>query len=150
VNSLPDESFSKLHGTIKQIALNAMESTKPSGIFYGTVLAASPLQVQIDQKMTLGAEFLVLSSLVQDFTVSMTVDHQTEVEGAHTHQYFDSDTGQDASGSLTRTSDPATHLHGYKGTKAFRVHLGLKAGEKVILIQVQGGQQFLVLDRIRG
>ncbi len=147
---MPDETFSKLQGVMKQVALNAVESTKPSGIFYGTVLATSPLQVQLDQKMTLGAEFLVLSSLVQDFTVSMTVDHQTEVEGAHTHQYFDSDTGQGASGSSTRTSDPTTHLHGYKGTKAFTVHLGLKAGEKVILMRVQGGQQFLILDRVRG
>ena len=147
---MPDSSFSKLHSTIKQIALNAVDASKPSGIFFGTVLSASPLQIQLDQKLTLGAEFLILSSLVQDFTVSMTVDHQTNIESEHTHQYYDSDTGQGASGSTTRTSDPTTHLHGYSGTKAFSVHLGLKAGEKVILMRIQGGQQFLVLDRVRG
>ena len=121
---MADASFSKLHDSIKTVAMNALEASKPSGIFFGTVLSASPLKIQVEQKMTLGAEFLVLSTLVQDFTVNMTVDHQTEVE--------------------------AEHLHDYKGTKAFRVHLGLKAGEKVILLRVQGGQQFIVLDRVRG
>jgi hypothetical protein len=150
VNSLADERFSGMQEQIKIIALNAVESTKPSGIFYGTVLSASPLQIQLDQKTLLGAEFLVLSTLVRDFTVNMTVDHFTETEGEHTHQYFDSDTGQGASGSQTRTSDPTTHLHAYKGMKSFTVRLGLKVGEKVILLRVQGGQQFLVLDRIRG
>jgi hypothetical protein len=100
-----------LHENIKTVALNALEASKPSGIFFGTVLSASPLKIQVEQKMTLTAEFLVLSSLVRDFTASMAVDGQT---------------------------------------KAFRVHLGLSAGERVILLRIQGGQQFLVLDRVRG
>ena len=140
---MADASFSKFHDSIKTIALNALESTKSSGIFFGTVLSASPLKIQVEQKMTLTAEFLVLSSLVQDFTVSMTVDHQTEAETEHTHAVHDTYSG---GGS----SDPTDHLHEYKGTKSFRVHLGLTVGEKVILLRVQGGQQFIVLDRVRG
>jgi hypothetical protein len=143
VISLADESFSKLHDNIKNIALNALEASKPSGIFFGTVLSASPLKIQVEQKMTLGAEFLVLSTLVQDFTVNMTIDHKTEAETEHTHDIHDTYSG---GGS----SDTTIHLHDYKGTKAFRVHLGLKVGEKVILLRVQGGQQFIVLDRVRG
>ena len=149
MNFLSDSSFSKLHDTIKQIALNAVETSKPSGVFYGTVVSASPLQIQLEQKIILGSEFLILSSSVRDFTVTMTVDHQTDVESEHTHQYFDSDTGQGASGSTTRTSSPTTHLHSYSGTKTFKIHLGLKTGEKVVLMRVQGGQQFIVLDRVR-
>ena len=140
---MADASFSKLHDSIKNIALNALEASKPSGIFFGTVVSASPLKIQVEQKMTLGSEFLVLSTLVQDFTVTMTVDHQTEAETEHTHVVHDTYTG---GGS----SDPTSHLHEYKGTKSFRVHLGLKQGEKVILLRVQGGQQFIVLDRVRG
>lgn len=34
-----------------------------------------------------------------------------------------------------------------KGRKSYRVHLALKAGEKVILLRCDGGQKFLVLDR---
>lgn len=140
---MPDERFSALQENIKTIALNALEASKPSGIFFGTVLSASPLKIQVEQKMTLTAEFLVLSSLVQDFTVSMTVDHQTEAETEHIHAVQDTYTG---GGS----SSPTSHFHNYAGTKAFRVHLGLSAGEKVILLRIQGGQQFLVLDRVRG
>ena len=140
---MADASFSKLHDSIKTIALNALEASKPSGVFYGTVVSASPLKIQVEQKMTLGAEFLVLSTLVQDFTVNMTVDHQTEAETEHTHTIHDTYTG---GGS----SDPTEHFHDYKGTKAFRVHLGLTVGERVILLRVQGGQQFIVLDRVRG
>jgi hypothetical protein len=33
--------------------------------------------------------------------------------------------------------------------RKYTVHLGLKAGEKVILIREQGGQRFVVLDRVR-
>lgn len=138
-----DNTFSKMQEKIKDIALNALEASKPSGVFYGTVVSASPLKIQVEQKMTLGAEFLVLSTLVQDFTVSMTIDHKTEAETEHTHAIHDTYSG---GGS----SDPTSHLHEYKGTKSFRVHLGLKAGEKVILLRVQGGQQFIVLDRVRG
>lgn len=147
---MADESFSQFHDMMKNVAVKAIEASEPSGIFFGTVLSASPLKIQVEQKMTLGAEFLVLSTLVQDFTVNMTVDHKTEAETEHTHEYFDSDTGQGASGSQTRTSDPTSHFHEFKGTKSFQVHLGLKAGEKVILLRVQGGQQFIVLDRVRG
>ena len=118
-----DVSFSKLHDLIKEIALKAVESAKPSGIFYGTVVSTSPLKIQLEQKIILDAEFLILTSLVRDFSISMTVDHSTESEIEHIHQVM--------------------------GTKTFRLHLGLRQNEKVILLRVQGGQQYLVLDRVR-
>ena len=41
----------------------------------------------------------------------------------------------------------AAHQHAYKGRKTFKVHLALKAGEKVTLISCDGGQKYIVLDR---
>lgn len=107
---MADSSFSKLHENIKTITLKALEASKPSGLFYGTVTSIAPLEIQIEQKMTLDSEFLILSSLVQNFTVNMTVDGMS---------------------------------------RNYTVNLALKKDEKVILLRVQGGQQFLVLDRIR-
>jgi len=147
---LPDEHFSGLHDLIKQTALNVVETSKPSGIFFGTVVSSNPLQIQVDQKLTLDADFLILTSLVKDFTVDMTVNHSTDPETAHTHGYFDSDTGEGASGSSSRSTAATSHLHTYTGRKSFTIHFGLQAGEKVILMRVQGGQQFIVLDRVRG
>ncbi|GHU85631.1 hypothetical protein FACS1894198_3830 [Clostridia bacterium] len=79
--------------------------------------------MSIEQRLTLEASQLILSSLVRDFTVDMVVNHQTE--------------------------ETEEHRHDYKGTKSFVVKLGLKENENVILIRAQGGQKFLILDRVR-
>ncbi|MFR0872551.1 MAG: DUF2577 family protein [Oscillospiraceae bacterium] len=42
----------------------------------------------------------------------------------------------------------ASHKHAYKGKKAFKVHLGLKAGEQVLLLRTDGGQKFIIIDRV--
>jgi len=126
-----------------------MDASKPMGIYYGTVTSVSPLEILLEQKIPLSAEFLILTSAVQDYEVSMTVEHQTDAENDHTHQYFDSDTGMAASGSTTRTSEATTHFHTYSGTKTFKIHNALKTGDKVVMLRVQGGQQFLVLDKVR-
>lgn len=118
---------------IKRAALDAVLASMPSGVYFGTVISASPLKISVEQKMTLTEKQLVLTSLVQDFSVNMTVEHQTEnTSGGSGYDSF------------------ASHNHAYKGTKLFKIHLGLKTGEKVMLIRVQGGQKFIVLDRIRG
>ena len=41
-----------------------------------------------------------------------------------------------------------SHKHAYKGKKAFKVHLGLKAGEQVLLLRTDGGQKFIIIDRV--
>lgn len=38
----------------------------------------------------------------------------------------------------------------YVGKKTFKVHNALKAGEKVLLIRVQQGKKFVVIDRVKG
>lgn len=125
---------------MKKIARDATEAAGPSGLYLGTVTSISPLTVQLDQKMTLTAEFLMLSTLVQEFKVDMTVDHWTEnTNPPTTHSHPDAGVN----------SFDATHKHAYKGRKTFLVHLGLQAGERVILIREQGGQRYLILDRIR-
>lgn len=108
---------------IKQAAVEAVEASKPMGICFGTVVSVEPLKINVEQKLTLDSSFLILTSLVSDFDVDMTVDHLTEESALHTHEY--------------------------KGKKSFKVHLGLKVGESVIMLRVQGGQKYLVLDRAR-
>ncbi len=101
---------SKSVENIKKAALDAVKATMPSGVYYGTVQSTSPLKIVVEQKMTLTDKQLVLSALVKDFKVDMTLN----------------DTRQNVT-----------------------IHLGLKSGEKVMLLRVQGGQQFIVLDRVR-
>lgn len=132
---------------IKQAALSAVEEGMPAGVMFGTVVSASPLEISVEQKMTLDASLLILTTLVRDFDVEMTVAHQTEkalggIDLTHAHSTPDGMSGDAGEKDLT-------HVHDYKGKKSFKVHLGLKEGERVILLRVQGGQQFIVLDRVR-
>lgn len=121
-----------LYRAMGKIALDAMNNSMPSAILFGTVVSTSPLKINIEQKMTLESSDLVLTSLVSNFNVDMSMEHRTEnTSGGSGDASFES------------------HNHEYKGKKQFTVHLGLNKGEKVILLRVQGGQKFIVLDRVR-
>lgn len=116
---------------IKQAALDAVEASDPVKTWYGTVTSEKPLKIQVDQMMELTEEFLVLTRNVTDYTVEMEVNHQVEKMSG-------------GGGDPSFTS----HIHQYKGTKPFKVLNALKVGEKVIMISTQGGQKFIVLDRM--
>lgn len=124
---------------VKQAAVDAVRADAPVAICYGTVIGTAPLKIQVDQKKILGEAQLILTNNVRDFTVEMTVDHVTEIV-SHGHPVNDTYTGGG-------TAEPVEHLHPYKGRKAFRIHLSLQPGEKVILLRCDGGQRYVVLDR---
>lgn len=124
---------------VKKAAVEAVRAENPMGVCHGTVTGLSPLEITTDQKLILGEKQLILTNAVRDYTVEMTVDHVTEVI-SHGHSVTDTYTGGG-------TAQPVDHSHPYKGRKSFRVHLGLKMGEKVILVRCDGGQQFVVLDK---
>lgn len=108
--------------TIKLAASEAVTAGKPFALTYGIVKKTAPLTIAVDQKLELGPAQLLLTNAVREYKVEMTVDHLTEKENAHAHEY--------------------------KGRKKFTVHLELKAGEKVLLFRMQGGQRYIVLDRV--
>lgn len=136
---MPNANYNSVE-MVKRAALSVVEASNPVNILFGTVISSTPLKINVEQKLTLGEKRLILSRNVTDYSVAMTVDHTTE-NHSHTHTIEDTYTG---SGSASME----THNHEYKGTKTFRVHNALKSGEKVILIRVQGGQKYLVFDRL--
>lgn len=133
--------LSELLQLIKQAAKEQVESSKPVAVMIGKVVSTAPLEIQLDQKLRLTEEFLVLTKAVVDYSVNMTVNHTTESH-THAHQYIDD--------STTRTTQSHTHNHAYAGTKAFTIHNKLKVDDHVILLRVQGGQQYVVLDVVGG
>ncbi len=136
---MPDAA--ELLKIIKRSAVDAVHSLKLSEVCFGTVVNASPLKITVDQKLTLSERQLILTRNVTDYTFEMTVDHLTEKETEHVHVVQDTYTGGGA-------SSPTEHLHAYKGRKKFTVHNGLQVGDNVVLIRQQGGQKYLVVDRI--
>lgn len=104
---------------IRQAALTGMEAGKPAAVMFGEVVAGNPLQVNVDQRFTLDADFLIVPE-------SLT---RLELDLNHTHTSGGGSTG----GALT---EPVV------------LRPGLQAGDKVILLRVQGGQQYLILDKV--
>ncbi|MGE4214840.1 MAG: DUF2577 domain-containing protein [Anaerotignaceae bacterium] len=129
--------MSELLQIIKQAAAEQNETTKPMAVMVGNVVSSSPIKIQIDQKLTISESALILTKSVIDYSVNMTVNHTTESH-THIHSYIDD--------SSTRTTGTNTHNHAYTGTKAFTVHNKLNVGDNVVLLRVQGGQKFVVLD----
>lgn len=156
---------------IKKAAVEAVNASDPVSVVYGMVESVNPLRINVEQKMVLSSEFLILTNAVKDYYVDMTVSHRTDttvLNANHSHE-------TDINGSITVTSkiEPPedgknvvsevndtkittintvqidlSHSHSYSGTKRFLVHNGLKIGEKVVMLRIQGGQKFIVLERL--
>lgn len=145
---MPD--YSELLNTIKQAATEAVDASKPAQVCYGKVTSASPLQILVDQKMTLGSAQLVLTRNVTDFTVSVSIDWKTESAlTTHSHGVQGTDSGGDTIDLTSKTTN-LKHTHDVEGTKSMTIHNALKKGDEVVLVRMQGGQQYIVIDRIGG
>ena len=126
--------------SMKTAALEAVENSDPCCILYGMVIQAEPLRIQVNQKLILDAECLVLTRNVTDFTTEVTVSWSTESAlSSHSHG---------ASISGTTGGYNLAHTHSITGRKSITVHNSLVVGEEVILIRQAGGQEYIVLDRV--
>lgn len=121
----------QLVSTLQRLVAQTNNAMKPTDYCLGVVETVAPLSIRIDQKDILTEEFLILTDLVRDFSVDITVSHTTENRAGG---------GGDA--------EFASHNHDYTGRKKIIVHNGLSVGESVILIQQAGGQEFIVLSRL--
>lgn len=123
--------FHDLVKLIKKVAVEAVNASKPTAVVYGKVISTSPLKIQVEQRLTLERQHLVLTRNVRDYQVEMTVDHETEYKSGGSGDY-----------------SFASHNHAYTGKKTFTIHNGLVVGDEVIMIQMQGGQKYIVMDRV--
>lgn len=123
--------MNKFMSDVKRASVEAVLAGKPFAFTLGTVISVAPLKVQVDQKLELASAQLILTNAVRDYTVHMTVDHETEnTSGGSGEAAFES------------------HKHEYIGKKAYRVHLALQVGEQVLLLRTDGGQKYIILDRV--
>lgn len=140
---------------VKQAAVEAVNAGEPMALKIGEVVSTAPLKISLNQKITIPASQLLLTNAVRDYTVYETVDHTTGtalggVSLTHKHTYSGTTSGDDTYSGTTENAGGVNlgHSHSYTGRKKFTVHLGLKTGEKVLLLRCDGGQKFIVLDRL--
>lgn len=79
-----------LNQVIKQVAMAAVEASYPVAVMSGSIVNTNPLEVRVEQRFSLSADFLIVPESLKD----------------------------------------------------------LKQGDKLILLRVQGGQQFVLLDKV--
>ena len=109
---------------IKRAAMEAMEGQKPAGIAFGTVESENPLEIRVEQKLLLRSEQLILPRSMADFELEIELEASTESGGE------------------------SGHSHAISGKKTIKILNALKSGESVLLMRMQGGQKYIVLDRM--
>ncbi len=70
----------QLLNIIKKAAKDAIDEATPANIMFGTVTSTSPLNINVEQKLNLTSEFLVLTKNVVDYTVDVTMNWSTETK----------------------------------------------------------------------
>ena len=131
---MPDAT--ELIKLIKQAAVSAVNSSKPAEVSFGKVTSDKPLMILVDQKLTLGENQLILARNVTDF--------ETEVSVVPEYGW---QTQNRAGGS--GFPEYASHNHDIVIDRLkITVHNKLELGDEVILIRQQGGQKYIVTDRI--
>lgn len=124
--------FADLIDVMKQAANEAVAASCPVTVVFGTVTSDSPLSVVVDSKLQLGEKQLVLTRNVTDFKNDQTAhNHLTEKRGG-------------GSGDASYES----HDHVYTGRKHWTVHHKLVVGDKVLMLRMQGGQRYVIIDRV--
>ena len=153
-----------LMSAIKMIAVNAVTATKPIEIVFGEVISVLPLKISLEQRVTLTEDFLILTKNVQDYYADVTVSYSTNtdafMDGGHTHNYNGTTEKNEVlplaephlhnySGiTMTENGMNTAHKHNIQGRKKILVHNCLCVGDNVILMRAQGGQKFIVIDKI--
>jgi len=104
--------------TIKRAGVDAVGASGPMVIQFGVVKNADPLEIIVDQRLHLTREFLIVPESLTAYDVDLR----------HSHSYTGGTTGD-------ALNDPIT------------IRRGLETGDKLILLRMQGGQKYLILDR---
>lgn len=90
---------------VKQIADGTSRAGQPVAVLLGTVTKTNPLEVNVEQRLTLSEDFLLVTERVTRY--EQTVGNTTIV-----------------------------------------IRPGLVAGDTVLLLRVQGGQRYVVMDKV--
>lgn len=89
---------------VKQAAVDAVKASNPVALMTGTVIKDNPLEVKVDQRFTLPADFLILPQSMQRKELVIN------------------------------------------GT-SYVISEGVQTNDNVLLLRVQGGQKYILLDR---
>ena len=160
-----------LLNSIKKAAQEAVDASKPVALLFGKVLNTSPLEINVEQKMILSSEQLVLTRNVTDYETEVTVHWLTETKlmnANHAHE-LSGEVSVDSTATVSPNPDGEnvtiqnnvtntmaveqrninlSHNHSIDGRKSITIHNGLEVGDEVLLLRMQGGQKYIIIDKV--
>ena len=143
--------YNKLLKVMKKAGTEATNAECPVIICFGKVVSKSPLKINVDQKITLGSAQLVLTRNVTDYDVEIDVEWETEETKINIEVEVEIETVEPEEGEQEKPDTSVTneaHKHNIKGKKKIKIRNSLKAGDEVVLLRQQGGQKYIVVDKV--
>ncbi|MCR8645570.1 DUF2577 domain-containing protein [Paenibacillus sp. N1-5-1-14] len=104
---------------IKSAGAGAVDAGNPVAMLFAEVTQMNPLELNVDQRFTLTEDFLIIPESLTRY----------EIDLKHKH---------DALGGSTQDALPQKIV----------IREGLKNGDNVLLLRVQGGNSFIILDKV--
>lgn len=115
--------MSQLLNVIKRAGIEGVGAGNPVNILSGEVKTVNPISVLVNQRFILDADFLIIPESLIKY----------EVDLKHTHLYADDGSSQNTGIALN---------------EKILIRPGLSVGDRVLLIRVQGGQKYVILDKV--
>lgn len=103
---------------IKEASIGAVGASSPVNILFGEVLDINNFKIKVDQKLILSKEFFIIPESLTKYELDLTHNHNISEEVS--------------SNSLEKVV----------------IREGLNQGDKVLLLRIQGGQHFVILDKV--
>ncbi len=122
MNKEMDSALLEFTQAVQEIAVKAVSGMKPAEIRIAEVRRATPLQVYLPGLFIISEEALTLTQNVTNYEIEVEVDWETETS--------------------------SNHKHSIKGKKTIKINNGLKVGEKVLIFRSQGGDKYIVIDKL--
>lgn len=128
--------------TMKKVAEQSQGVTVPAAFMFGTVTAAEPLTIRVDNRFDISGDAIVLT---KEFKAGYYPTHTHTID-PHDHTVPQHATEAAGTGPHTHSVAPfQTKKTGL--TTNPEVYFGLAVGDKLVLLRNHGGQSFLVLGR---
>lgn len=141
--------------SIQKIVMNTMKALALTDYETGTVTNVNPLEITIVNSMLqLPQEVLILTEAVTERKLKIEAHSHQVADLSHSHAAKDGQTSTELSGKYD-TKDTEISIKCYENGAELPVsdgyvtiNRGLDVGDKVIMLRVLGGQNFVVLSRV--
>ncbi|MCD3211828.1 DUF2577 domain-containing protein [Clostridium botulinum C/D] len=114
-----------LFGEVLKIGTTTLETSKGEVKYFNTHI--DKLEIKVEQKLILDKDFFIIPESLTRYEILLK----------HKHEY------EDTSYNSTSTEETQKKL-----LDRITIREGLQQGDKVLLLRVQGGQRYVILDKV--